>query len=57
MIYLPGIAVATLLFNATCLTLAPVVTHGTATEGEGEGGGVMAGGETVGAGDDGDPKT
>ena len=57
MIYLPGMAVATLLFNAMCLTLAPVVTHGTATEGEGEGGGVMAGGETVGAGDDGDPKT
>ena len=50
-------AVATLLFNATCLTMVPVVTCGTATE-EGGGGGVGAdgtvGGET---GDEGGLKT
>lgn len=50
-------AVAILLFNAMRLTLVPVGTRGTATAEEGEGGGMTAGGETVGAGEDGDPKT
>ena len=51
-------AVATLLFNATCLTMVPVATtHGTAMEEVG-GGGVEADG-TVGGeiGDDGGLKT
>ena len=51
-------AVATLLSNATCLTLDPVVTRGTAME-EGGGGGVGADGtaEAEETGDNGGLKT